>query len=46
MASLHPLRIDIDRLVARLQTLGQVGALPGGGVKRLALSDADKAGRD
>ncbi|MEX1369112.1 MAG: Zn-dependent hydrolase [Nannocystaceae bacterium] len=40
------LRIDIDRLVHRLQALGEVGALPGGGVCRLALSDEDRAGRD
>src|SRR5512138_1156873 len=30
----------------RLSRLGQVGALEGGGVCRLALTDADKAGRD
>ncbi|EYD73120.1 Zn-dependent hydrolase [Limimaricola hongkongensis] len=40
------LRIDLDRLMGRLRALGEIGALPGGGVKRLALSDADKAGRD
>ncbi len=40
------LRIDIDRLMCRIQALGEVGALDGGGVCRLALSDADKAGRD
>ncbi len=40
------LRIDPDRLMARLRALGQVGALAGGGVCRLALSDEDKAGRD
>lgn len=40
------LRIDIDRLMARLRALGEIGALPGGGVCRLALSDEDKAGRD
>ncbi|PLX35170.1 MAG: Zn-dependent hydrolase [Hyphomicrobiales bacterium] len=42
----HNLRIDIDGLMARLMQLGQDGALEGGGVCRLALSDADKAGRD
>jgi N-carbamoyl-L-amino-acid hydrolase len=40
------LYIDIDRLHARIDALGQVGALPGGGISRLALSDADRAGRD
>ena len=46
----HPafsnLRIDIDRLLGRLMALGQDGALEGGGVCRLALSDTDKLGRD
>nr|WP_321456071.1 allantoate amidohydrolase [uncultured Cohaesibacter sp.] len=46
----HPtfsnLRIDIDRLLGRLMALGQDGALEGGGVCRLAISDADKMGRD
>jgi len=40
------LRIDIDRLMRRLRRLGEVGARPEGGVSRLALSDADKQGRD
>lgn len=40
------LRIDLDRLMGRIERLGQVGALEGGGVCRLALSDADRAGRD
>jgi N-carbamoyl-L-amino-acid hydrolase len=40
------LRIDLDRLLGRIMRLGEVGALPGGGVKRLALSDEDKGGRD
>lgn len=35
-----------DRLMARIFTLGKVGALEGGGVCRLALSDEDRAGRD
>ncbi|MBK9517354.1 MAG: Zn-dependent hydrolase [Anaeromyxobacter sp.] len=39
-------RIDGPRLSRRLEALGQVGAIPGGGVARLALTDADKAGRD
>ena len=39
-------QIDGPRLLASLQALGQIGALPGGGVNRLALSDADGLGRD
>ena len=38
--------VDADRIQARLQQLGQIGALEGGGVCRLALSDEDKRGRD
>jgi beta-ureidopropionase / N-carbamoyl-L-amino-acid hydrolase len=41
------LRIDGARLLRRLERLGQVGAIEGTtGVNRLALGDADKAGRD
>jgi N-carbamoyl-L-amino-acid hydrolase len=40
------LRIDIQRLMARLDRLAQIGAIEGGGNARLALSDEDKAGRD
>jgi beta-ureidopropionase / N-carbamoyl-L-amino-acid hydrolase len=40
------LGIDGERLLAWLQALGAVGGLPGGGVCRLALTDADKLGRD
>jgi len=39
-------RIDLDRLLARLDTFNRIGALPGGGNCRLALSDDDRAGRD
>jgi N-carbamoyl-L-amino-acid hydrolase len=39
-------RIDGERLLGRLQHLGEIGALPGGGVCRLALTDADREGRD
>lgn len=38
--------INAARLQSRLQCLGEVGALEGGGVSRLALTDADKKGRD
>lgn len=40
------LGIDLPRLMGRLEALGTIGALPGGGVCRLALSDADRLGRD
>jgi len=40
------LPVSIDRLVARLEALGRVGALDGGGVCRLALTKADGQGRD
>ncbi|MEJ2632268.1 MAG: Zn-dependent hydrolase [Acidihalobacter sp.] len=40
------LRVDGRRLDARLERLGQVGGLEGGGVCRLALTDADRDGRD
>ena len=41
-----PLRINGDRLLRRLMALGEVGAIDGGGVCRLALTDEDRAGRD
>lgn len=40
------LRIDGARLQQRLDDLGRVGAIEGGGVCRLALTDEDRAGRD
>ncbi len=40
------LRANIARLLARLDELGRVGALEGGGVCRLALTDEDRQGRD
>ncbi|QNP58562.1 Zn-dependent hydrolase [Paenacidovorax monticola] len=40
------LRVHGARLQKRLQDLGRFGALPGGGTNRLALGDADRAGRD
>jgi beta-ureidopropionase / N-carbamoyl-L-amino-acid hydrolase len=39
-------RVNGDRLLWRLRELGQVGAIEGGGCARLALTDADRAGRD
>ena len=43
---MNDLRIRLERLEARLEELAQIGALPGGGVSRLALTEADKAARD
>jgi len=40
------LRIDVDRLLAQLDTLAQIGAIDGGGCCRLALTDEDRRGRD
>lgn len=38
--------IDGERLNKRIARLAEVGAIDGGGCARLALTDADKAGRD
>ncbi|WP_428248537.1 M20 family metallo-hydrolase [Ferrovibrio sp.] len=40
------LRINGARLCQRLEELGQIGGLPGGGNARLAFTDEDKQGRD
>ena len=40
------LHINKERLLQRLDQLAQIGAIPGNGVCRLALTDDDKAGRD
>ncbi len=45
-ASLASPKIDLERLLARIATLAEVGAIEGGGVCRLALTDADRDGRD
>ncbi|HEY6704749.1 MAG TPA: hydantoinase/carbamoylase family amidase, partial [Xanthobacteraceae bacterium] len=39
-------RIDLERLLGRLDAFNHIGALPGGGNCRLALTDEDRAGRD
>jgi len=44
--SLDDLRINGGRLNAALEALSRFGALPGGGITRVAFSDADRAGRD
>ena len=40
------LEINSERLMRRLRELAEIGPIEGGGVSRLALTDADKAGRD
>ena len=40
------LTVDEQRLMGWIEAFGKIGGLPGGGVCRLALSDADKAARD
>ncbi len=40
------MRINPGRLQASLDELARIGATPGGGVTRLALSDEDRLGRD
>ena len=44
--SSSPLRIDGARLWRSLMELAQIGATPKGGVRRLALTDLDRQGRD
>jgi len=46
MVEYRSLRVDADRLLRRLRELGEIGAIAGGGCARLALTDADRAGRD
>src|SRR5271167_3567709 len=40
------MRINADRLWSRLMEMARIGATPGGGCNRQALSDADMAGRE
>jgi len=40
------IRVDGARLWQSLMDLAQIGATPKGGVRRLALTDLDRAGRD
>ena len=46
VAGVAGLRIDAERLLARLRELGEIGSTGDGGCARLALSDGDRAGRD
>ena len=40
------LEVNGQRLLRRLWDLAEIGPIPGGGNNRLALTDADKEGRD
>ena len=40
------LSADVGRLQNRIKELGRIGAITGGGVCRLSLSDEDRDGRD
>ena len=44
--TLSNLRINIDRLAASIEDLAEIGAIAGGGVCRMALTDEDRQGRD
>jgi len=44
--NLNDLRVDIRRLMDRIDDLAELGAIGGNGVCRLALTPEDKAGRD
>ena len=43
---LSNLRINIDRLATSIEDLAEIGAIAGGGVCRMALTDEDRQGRD
>ena len=45
-ALVRDLRVDGGRLLSRLRALGEIGSTGDGGCARLALTDADRAGRD
>lgn len=40
------LKINTERLLGRMEEMNRIGKLPGGGNRRLSLSDEDKAARD
>lgn len=46
MTELPGLKINFERFKERLNEINKIGAMDGGGVCRLALSDEDKAARD
>jgi N-carbamoyl-L-amino-acid hydrolase len=46
MTSSEPIRADKNRLWASLMEMGRIGATPGGGVGRVALTELDRQARD
>ncbi|GMQ75479.1 MAG: Zn-dependent hydrolase [Gammaproteobacteria bacterium] len=46
MTSNEPIRADMDRLWASLMEMARIGATPGGGVGRIALTELDRQARD
>ena len=44
--TLANLRINIGRLTSKIEDLAEIGAIAGGGVCRMALTDEDRQGRD
>ncbi len=46
MTSGEPMRADKNRLWTSLMEMGRIGATPGGGVGRIALTELDKQARD
>jgi N-carbamoyl-L-amino-acid hydrolase len=42
----EPIKADKDRLWSSLMEMGRIGATPGGGVGRIALTELDKQARD
>jgi N-carbamoyl-L-amino-acid hydrolase len=46
MSAFEAMRVDGARLWGSLMELAEIGATPRGGVRRLALTDEDRAGRD
>ena len=44
--TLANLRINIGRLTAKIEDLAEIGAIAGGGVCRMALTEEDRQGRD
>ncbi len=44
--NLADLRINGERLLARIDALARIGAIDGGGSCRLALTDDERLGRD
>ena len=46
MTTAAPVPVDQDRLWSSLMAMAEIGKTPAGGVRRLALSDPDRAARD